>query len=301
MIDTTERVAWLAERQTGIGASEAAAALGVDPHRSRVQLWGEKTGMVPRQDLSDYEPAEWGLRLQAPIAEAFRDRTGRLVTLQEPPKVIRHDSLPWLLASLDAYQVDPHRERGQANGALEIKTASVFASSDWDDEPPLLYQVQLQHQLAVTGFAWGTLCVLLGGQRMRWFDMARNDRFIEAMIAREQEFWRLVETRTMPEPDGTEATAEALRRLYPRDNGAVIELPAEAAEWDRDLQEAKAAIKTEEARKELAENRIKAALAEAQAGILPSGALYTYKTQTTHHKAREAFDSTFRVLRRKER
>lgn len=33
-----------------IGGSEAAAAAGIDPHRSRVGLWLEKTGRVEREE-----------------------------------------------------------------------------------------------------------------------------------------------------------------------------------------------------------------------------------------------------------
>ena len=46
-----DRDAWLAERQTGLGGSDAAAVLGVDPFKTKHELWLEKTGQIPAEDL----------------------------------------------------------------------------------------------------------------------------------------------------------------------------------------------------------------------------------------------------------
>ena len=53
-----EREAWLAGRRNGIGASDAPAALGISPFKSRGDLWAEKTGLVEPPDLSDNEAVE---------------------------------------------------------------------------------------------------------------------------------------------------------------------------------------------------------------------------------------------------
>ena len=39
-----ERDKWLAVRQSGIGGSDAAAAIGLNPYKSPLSLWMEKTG-----------------------------------------------------------------------------------------------------------------------------------------------------------------------------------------------------------------------------------------------------------------
>ncbi len=44
MFSTEEQ--WQAERLLGIGASEAAAVLGIDPWKSALELWALKTGQV---------------------------------------------------------------------------------------------------------------------------------------------------------------------------------------------------------------------------------------------------------------
>ena len=263
-----DRAAWLAERNSGIGASDAAVALGVSPWKSAFQLWAEKTCAMPAEDLSDNEAIEFGLRLEPVVAEAFADRTSRKVDMRPAFTVERHPDHPWLLATLDAIQYCP--DRGPGN--LQIKTANEFKASDWADGTPLMYQVQVQAESAVSGLPWGSVAVLIGGQRLRWFDYQRDDAFIAAMIPRLRQFWRLVETKTPPPPGPDLATARALALLYGEDNGETILLPDESAEWDAELVAAKEAIKEAEARKVAAENHLKAALGEATFGLLPSGA-----------------------------
>lgn len=38
---------WLAVRRTGIGSSDAAAAVGLNPYMSPLELWLDKTGRAP--------------------------------------------------------------------------------------------------------------------------------------------------------------------------------------------------------------------------------------------------------------
>jgi len=264
------------DRTTGLGASEAAAAIGIDPYKSRFALWAEKTGQVDPKDLSDNEAVEWGLELEPLIARKFAQRTGRWVRHNRSQRVQRHPDYDFMFATLDAIQRN-HERLGDSVGALEVKTTNAFAVSDWKDEAPLSTQVQLQHQLAVRDYSWGSLACLIGGQKLVWFDQDRNDRFIATLIEHERAFWDLVESRTPPPVDGSAATSEALKRLYAADNGDSMMLPAEAADWDQKLQEAKATIKGAEAAKREAENELKAAIGEFAFGVLPDGGRYKWK------------------------
>jgi predicted phage-related endonuclease len=123
------------------------------------------------------------------------------------------------------------------------------------------------------------------------------------MIEKERAFWDLVESRTPPPVDGSEQTAEALRRLYAADpaelrDGSSVMLPAEAAQWDDALQTAKAAIKSAEETKRAIENQIKAAIGDATFGELPGGGRYKWGTIERNEPAREARIITYRQLRR---
>lgn len=286
------RESWLLERATGIGASESPAVLGLSPWKSPFQLWAEKTGHVEPDSLEGNEPAEFGIRLEKPIAEAFADRTGREVNMWPAYTLVRDPESPWLLCTPDATQEVPDRD----TGIVQIKTASAYKSADWAEGPPLMYQVQTQMELAVTGYQWGTLVVLIGGQKLRYFDFERNDRFIDALLPKLAEFWKCVETRMPPEVDGSLATAKILAKLHPEDTGETVMLPDEAMNWTREIEDAKAAIKAAEEAKVAAENQLKAKLGDASYGLLPDGSRWSWKTQT--RKEHIVAESTFRVLRR---
>lgn len=290
----TPREAWLAERKAGIGASESPIVLGLSPWKSTFQLWAEKCGHIREDDFTDNEPAEFGIRLERPIAEAFADRSGREVNMWPAYQLVRDPATPYLFCTPDATQEVPDRD----TGIVQIKTASAYKASDWADGPPLMYQVQTQHELAVTGYSWGTLVVLIGGQKLRYFDFERNDRFIEALLPKLAAFWKSVENQTPPDVDGSLVTAKILARLHPDDNGETVELPDESANWLREIEDAKAAIKEAEAIKTANENKVKAAIGDNTFGMLPDGSRFSWKTQTAHHEAKDAYESTYRVLRK---
>ena len=64
-----DRAEWLEARKDGLGASDAAALLGLSPWKTNVQLWEEKCGLVIPEDIGDKpyvryhepQPADAGL------------------------------------------------------------------------------------------------------------------------------------------------------------------------------------------------------------------------------------------------
>jgi len=276
----TTREQWLAERQNSIGASESPAALGQSPYRSPYQLWAEKTGLIEPADLSNFEPAEWGLRCEPIIADSFSDRTGRRVTMWLQHKSVRHPLFNWISCTPDAIQVCPMR----GEGLLQIKITHEFNAANWKDGPPLYYQIQLQHEMAVMGMEWGTLVVLIGGQRLRYFDCWKNTRFIDtALLPKLEEFWRCVCTRTPPMVDGSIGTAKVLAALHPDDSGETVALTIEADTWAGQLASAKEARAKAEAAVTEAANHIKAAMGAATYGVAPNGTIFSWKTQDGAH------------------
>lgn len=286
------REEWLENRKGGIGASDVPAILGVNPYKSAFQVWAEKTGNVEPDDLSGNEAVEFGIRLESPIAEAYAARSGRKVAMWPPFQIAKHVEFDWLRCTPDATQFDEIR----GEGLVQIKTTAAWNAKDWEDGPPLHYQCQVQAEMAVVNADWCTLVVLIGGNRLRYFDCERNQRFIEAMIGKLAQFWASVVTNQPPEVDGSLGTAKVLAKLYPEDSGEVVELPAEAAEWADSLEACKSTIKEMEALKTDAENRLKAAIGNAAIGLLPDGSKYSWKTQ--HRKGYVVEPTSFRVLRR---
>lgn len=211
---------WLAVRRAGIGGSDAAAAVGLNPFKSQTELWLEKTGRaaeLPKPDPNDTTAAiYWGVLLEPIVAAAYTQQTGHRV--RKVNAVLRHPTIPFMLANLDREVVgvpDVH--------ILECKTAGEFGSRHWSDGVPEYVQLQVQHQLAVTGKRAADVAVLLCGQQLAVYRIERDDELIARLIQLEAEFWRYVETDTPPPGDGSESADRALRCLYPRDSGGTVD------------------------------------------------------------------------------
>ncbi len=295
-VETTAREAWLAERMNSIGASEAAAALGVHPHQSPLALFNVKCGFVEPDDLSGNEAVEFGIRLERPIIEAFSERSGRNVTPWPQFKITRHPSKPHISCTPDAVEYEDAGIQSEATSVVQIKTASAWLAREWKDEPPLHYQVQVMQEMAVLDLPRATLVVLIGGQRLKWFDVPRDDAFIEVMLQRLDEFWACVQSRTPPAIDWSESCSLALKKLHPLDSGAEVQLPEEAADWDAELRDAKAKIKELEQVEKLNENRLKAAIGDNTYGVLPDGSRYSWATRD--RKGYTVQPTTYRQLTR---
>jgi putative phage-type endonuclease len=263
---------WLELRRTsGIGSSDAAAVLGLSPWKSPLALFAEKTGLTEEDDnLDEKEYIEWGTALEPLIADKYQKVTGR--QLSRPTAIYRHEAYDWMIGSPDRFIQD---DRGL--GILEIKTVGSFHAKEWMEEPPLFYQVQLQHLLCVIGAKFGSFAVLIGGQKFAWCDAERNERFCSYLIEKEAIFWDGVIRGIAPEADASDSTREVLRRMYPKDSGDSIALPPDAIAWDEQLQFAKAEIKAAKAREQEAENKIKAAIGNASIGVLPGSGAYSWK------------------------
>ena len=211
---------WLAVRRTGIGGSDAAAAVGLNPYVSQLELWLDKTGRdagLARPDPSDTsEPVYWGNLLEPIVAAAYTQQTGHRV--RKVNAILQHSTVPFMLANLD-------REIVGVPGVqiLECKTAGEFGARLWRDGVPEYVQLQVQHQLAVTGKRAADVAVLLCGQALEVHRIERDNALINRLIELERQFWRYVETDTAPPADGSESADRALRCLHPRDAGGTVD------------------------------------------------------------------------------
>lgn len=293
---------WLSVRARGIGASESAAILGVSPWKSGLQLFYEKKGLEPLGAGESFART-LGLALEGPIADLYRDETKRVVFRPQPGQfdVMTHATIPQMLATLDGRIVVPETDpvaklRGK-QGVLEVKTAAISKAAVWREEPPIDYQVQVQHQLAVTGFEFGVCVALIGGVSLKYADIKRDPEFIELLEAAVTEWWRRFELNDPPPPDGTEGTKEFLKRLYGKVQPTSATLGPDAIEWDNQREQALIEIKRATSAKLEAENHLKVLIGENVQGLLPNGVVFTWKEQT--RKGYTVEPTTFRDFRRR--
>lgn len=208
------REEWLAVRKQGIGSSDAAAACGIHPYLSMLELWMIKTGRMESsidESIEGYSPLYWGNTLEPMVAKYYQEHTGnkvrRVNAILQHPDPDKH----FMLANLD-YAITGSDEVQ----VLECKTAGEHGAKLWKQGVPLYVTCQVQHQLAVTGKQAAHICVLLCGHEAKIYKVERDERLIESIMEHEREFWQYVETDTPPTPDHSESAARALKQLYPK-------------------------------------------------------------------------------------
>lgn len=208
-----DREHWLRGRATSIGSSDAAVILGHGyAGSSRYALWSEKCkGLTPEYAESTMAMFAKGQLAEPYIAGLCKIEHDWDVEFDPPFSYRRNVDLPYLTASLDARMVEDNQEV-----VLEFKSLSGWMGRDWDaksGKAPLKYTIQVQHQLAVTGWRKGYL-IGLHGFDLHVVEVKRHDALIEAMLEEYAEFWQHVVDGTEPEIDGSEATHTALKRVY---------------------------------------------------------------------------------------
>ncbi len=73
---------WLQFRKQGIGSSDAAAACGIHPYLSMLELWMIKTGRMSSdidESIEGYSPLYWGNTLEPMVAKFYQEHTGNKV------------------------------------------------------------------------------------------------------------------------------------------------------------------------------------------------------------------------------
>lgn len=274
---TKRRDAWLRERQLGIGGSDAAAILGLDPYRSPLEVYADK---VTEVEVEDPKKIADHLALGTAFESAILDRyevkrdatvTARGVLLQSRRHAFMRDTL-------DGSQVIPSRELA---GVAQCKTTG----RPWDykdDRPPQHVLVQVQHEMFVTGLAWSAVVICeFPSRRVRWIDVEAHGEFQAMLVELEAEFWARVQRREPPDIDGSASSARALHRLFPEDHGEVVRLLG-AEHVSRQYAALKGAIAKAEGRcKEIA-NWVRGSLGTAKMGVLEDGSRWTLPTVAAH-------------------
>lgn len=265
-----DRDQWLTVRKGGIGSSDAASAVGLNPYKSALELWMEKTGReanLPKVDPNDEaSPMYWGTLLEPIVAAHYTKRTGNRV--RRINAVLQHPTQPWMLANIDREVIGAPDVQ-----ILECKTAGQNGARLWRDGVPEYVQLQVMHQLAVTGKRAADVAVLICGQELQVHRIERDETMIAQLIALERRFWQYVERDQAPPADGSESADVALRALYPNDSGQTIDLSGDLemsqAFWDllgvRQVLEIKVALEAQ------LKQRIQQRMGEASRAIFERG------------------------------
>lgn len=206
----------ISERSQFVGASEVAALFRVHPHLSKFELWHLKAGKIPGLD-NENERVFWGSTLEPAVARGLMLSKGWKV--HKVHRHIKHKTVKGMAASLD-YEIVAHVN---GPGVLEVKTVDYLIFMDWGEVIPLHYEIQLQHQLSVTGRKWGAIALLVAGNELHVFERQRNERLIARIEQEVKSFWDSIKAGVPALPD-YEIDLQAIRALYPHSNGKTVDM-----------------------------------------------------------------------------
>lgn len=189
---------WLEMRKSDVTSTESAALFGMSPYITHFDLWHRKrTGIVP--EFQTNSRMAWGNRLEAAIAYGIAEEQG------------------WEIKPMKEYLRDPDLRMGSSFDFvitnlgepvhLEIKNVDYLAFRDgWIEhedgsvEGPEHIELQVQHQMAVSGFKRAFIGAFIGGNRGVVIERLRDDDVIAAIRAKVADFWRTVDAGLEPDP-----------------------------------------------------------------------------------------------------
>lgn len=202
-----QRKNWLEERKKGIGASDAASVVGLNPYKTNVQLWEEKTGLQQAEDISDKPYVKYGTEAEKHLRALFQlDFPEYEVAYDQYARIANLKNYPFLFATLDGVLTE--KQTGK-KGILEIKTTEILNSMQllkWKNRIPDNYYIQVLHQLLVTGYDFVILKAQLkfsfNGMRLetRHYTIERNEviQDMEFLLKKEIAFWECVTEKRKP-------------------------------------------------------------------------------------------------------
>jgi putative phage-type endonuclease len=261
----------LEARKNYLGGSDLAAILGLSRWKTALEIWGEKTGELEPEDISEKLHIRVGNKLEQSVGELFTEETG--LQIEKVDETFFHPTHKFLGANIDRKIV------GKDEG-LEIKTASSWKLHEWDDENiPQEYYLQCMWYLAMTGLKkWHIIC-LIGNSDLKIVPIERDEDLIKSMIEKAVEFWTTyVIPKVMPFSISYK-DSDVLFKLFPEAIKSEVEFGPEVDAEIDSLEAMKAESKSLEASIEKAENELKARLKENESGRTPCH-IFTWKNQT---------------------
>ena len=202
---------WHAWRSWKIGSSHASTIMGVNPYKTKLQLWKE---LVLAEQVEENDDMRRGKRLE-PIA---RNKLNLEMDTRYEPVCMEHDIYPCIIASFDGY--DP---------LAPVQVAEIKCPRDLSKalsgEVPEMYFPQCQHLMMVANAPScvynaftedGSVSIVVG----------RDDEYCEKLLKAELEFYSSMINYRPPTPEGytkiEDETKERWSKLY-TDIGILID------------------------------------------------------------------------------
>lgn len=263
---------WLRLRKGGIGSSEIATIVGLNPWETPFQLWRRKKGLDPEKEETFAMRA--GHYLEDAVSKFFSDETGLEIIKSSADEFVIVDAFrPYLRVSPDrTYWLKGLPKNAQNKGILECKTTQM--SIDPDDLPKHWF-CQLQYQLGVARLESGSLAWLSSGREFGYKHLAFVEDFYRWLVDEADKFYQdcIVGSQV---PDAVNAKDVLLK--YDRHvEGKSVEATLDIINNVHELKVIKDEIAKLEARRDELESDIKMAFGDAEKLTWEGDTIATWK------------------------
>lgn len=269
---------WLTLRMEGIGSSEVASILGLNPFQTPYQLWRKKTGQdAPSTENVAMRRGHW---CEDAVAQYFGETTKH--------EIIKRSITDWLIRDVDKpyLQVSPdrtywlasdgvkHGKFAEANkGILECKTTNLSVDPD---NIPVHWFCQLQYQLGVAGYKKGALAWMSRGFQFGHVEIEHDEGFFAWLVEKVDAFWN-DNILGGKEPAAINAQ-DIICKFARHTDGKCANADDEIYQHYLDVRKVKEEIAALEDRKAQIEEEIKLHMADAEALIYQGDTLATWKS-----------------------
>lgn len=266
------------ERRTGIGGTDASALIGVNPWRTAMDVWAEKTGRSA--GVPDNEAMRAGRMLEPVILNWYAEDEGVEVMRDLP--MLRQDEI--LIGHVDGLD----QERGRI---IEAKTAS--SEKGWGeprtDQVPIHYAAQVIWYCGLAGLDVADIAVLFNGRDFRIYTVQFDAEAFNAMRDAALRFWdeHIIKDVAPPPRNAKDAAIS-----WPQSKAQAIEASETVLLAVRRLAEVKAESKLLEAESEELESVIKPFFADNDALTCNGETIATFKTQSASRFDSKAFEAS---------
>ena len=228
-IPITDEQSWLENRLLDITSTEVSALYDLSPYQTEFELYHQKKEKhVVR--LEENERMTWGKRLEDSIAHGAAETMG------------------WNISKFDVYMSNPETRMGSSfdykinktesmvgmpmyggAGILEIKNVDGVAyRKNWKDdgngniEAPEHIELQIQHQMEVSGINWCALVALVGGNTQKIVFRKRDRAIGEDLTKKVAEFWGKMKAGTPPNIDYLKDAEYIIKTLHNQADAGVM-------------------------------------------------------------------------------
>ena len=272
VIRPQSREEWLKVRESGIGSSEVATIVGLNPWETPYQLWRRKLGIDPPKEENFAMKA--GHYLEDAVAQFWHDETGQeIIKSSAGDWIIRSDERPYLQVSPDRTYWLAGMTRNNANkGILECKTTQKAIDAD---DLPKHWFCQVQYQLGVAELQKGSLAWLCSGREFGYKDLAFVPDFYGWLVEEVEKFWQ--DNIVGKQEPSAVSVQDVLLKYNRHTDGKVLEVGDDIFRDYQDLKDVRKQLDALEERKETLEGRIKLAFGDAEAISYGGDTIATWK------------------------